>query len=115
MTELDQITGTLYEDKVNGIISTDTFTALLSNNQNEQSSKTERYNALSQWLKNADSKLGDIKVWIKLIRKHLNLKIVSRPVIDELIDHIEIGEKYVINGEKTQEIKIFYKFVGFLG
>ena len=45
LTELDQITGTLYEDKVNGIISTDTFTALLSNNQNEQSSKTERYNA----------------------------------------------------------------------
>lgn len=45
-------------------------------------------------------------------KKHLDLQELDRETIDELIDHIEIGERTVIDGQKQQDIKIFYRFVG---
>ena len=37
---------------------------------------------------------------------------LDRDIVDELIDHIEIGERSVIEGQRRQDIKIFYRFVG---
>ena len=37
---------------------------------------------------------------------------VDREIVEELIDHIEIGERSVIDGQRHQDIKIFYRFVG---
>ena len=45
-------------------------------------------------------------------KKYLDLQELDRETIDELIDHIEIGERTVIDGQKQQDIKIFYRFVG---
>lgn len=53
--------------------------------------------------------------WTALVRKHLNLDVLDRTVIDELIDHIEIGERAIVDGAMQQDIKIFYRFVGFVG
>ena len=36
-------------------------------------------------------------------------------IVLRLIDHIEIGEKKIVNGQKEQEIRIHYKFVGYIG
>lgn len=50
--------------------------------------------------------------WASIIKKYLDLQELDRETIDELIDHIEIGERTVIDGQKQQDIKIFYRFVG---
>lgn len=50
--------------------------------------------------------------WASIIKKYLDLQELDRETIDELIDHIEIRERTVIDGQKQQDIKIFYRFVG---
>ena len=50
--------------------------------------------------------------WASIKKKYLDLQELDRETIDELIDHIEIGERTVIDGQKQQDIKIFYRFVG---
>lgn len=50
--------------------------------------------------------------WASIIKKYLDLQGLDRETVDELIDHIEIGERTVIDGQKQQDIKIFYRFVG---
>ncbi len=50
--------------------------------------------------------------WASIIKKYLDLQELDRETIDELIDHIEIGERTVIDGQKQQDIKIFDRFVG---
>ena len=50
--------------------------------------------------------------WASIIKKYLDLQELDRETIDELIDHIEIGERTVIDGQKQQDIKIYYRFVG---
>lgn len=113
--DIDRVTAELHEDKVTGKISADTFLTLMQKSEAERKEKAARFDTLSAQLKTRNSKEIDITTWIKTIRKYLNLKTLHRTVIDELIDHIEIGEKQVIDGKPTQDIKIFYNFVGFIG
>lgn len=113
--EINRVTAELYEDKVTGKISADAFSTLMQKSEAERKEKAARFDTLSAQLKTRNSKEIDITTWIKTIRKYLNLETLHRAVIDELIDHIEIGEKQVIDGKRTQDIKIFYNFVGFIG
>lgn len=113
--DIDRVTAELYEDKVTGKISADTFSTLMQKSEAERKEKAARFDTLSAQLKTRNSKEIDITTWIKTIRKYLNLETLHRAAIDELIDHIEIGEKQVIDGKCTQDIKIFYNFVGFIG
>ena len=50
--------------------------------------------------------------WASIIKNIWICRELDRETIDELIDHIEIGERTVIDGQKQQDIKIFYRFVG---
>ena len=50
--------------------------------------------------------------WTAIIRKYLDLQELDRAAIDELIDHIEIGERTIVDGQRRQDIKVFYRFVG---
>lgn len=60
----------------------------------------------------AQQKTAAIHNWTAIIRKYLNLKELDRATIDELIDHIEVGERTVVDGQRRQDIKVFYRFVG---
>ena len=53
-----------------------------------------------------------IQNWTAIIRKYLNLQELDRAIVDELIDYIEVGERTVVNGQRHQDIKVFYRFVG---
>jgi len=39
----------------------------------------------------------------------------NRPFPLKLIDKIEVGEREIIYGQKQREIRIHYKFVGYIG
>jgi len=53
-----------------------------------------------------------VRSWTESIRKYSDVTELDRAIIDELIDHIEIGERTVIDGQRRQDIKVFYRFVG---
>lgn len=56
--------------------------------------------------------MANVQKWTAIIRKHLNLQELDRETLDELIDHIEIGERTIVDGQRHQDIKIFYRFIG---
>lgn len=49
------------------------------------------------------------KMWSKI--KSFLRKVKVR-VFDEPVDHIEVGERTVVDGARNQNIKIYYRFVG---
>lgn len=67
---------------------------VMQKSEAERKEKAARFDTLSAQLKTHNSIEIDITTWIKTIRKYLNLETLHRAVIDELIDHIEIGEKH---------------------
>ena len=74
--------------------------------------RTPYWYTLSYYLQSAEKKLAAIQEWTAIIRKFSDLSVIDRAIVDELIDRIEIGERYYTEGQRKQDIKIFYRFVG---
>lgn len=110
--ELEHMAAKLYEDKVGGTISEATFTVLIQKNEQERLQKTKRLDTLLSEIKRFEQDAVNIQNWTAVIRKHLHLQELDRETVDELIDHIEIGEYTDFNGQRSQKIKVFYRFVG---
>lgn len=110
--ELEHMTAKLYEDKVSGAITGATFGILIQKSEQERIQKTEQLNTLLVEVNKAQQDMENIQKWAAVVRKHLHLQELDRETVEELIDHIEIGERTVVDGQKHQDIKIFYRFVG---
>ncbi len=51
--------------------------------------------------------------WLSLIRKYTELTELTAPLLNELVDKIVIHKAIdEEDGSRTQEIEIFYRFVG---
>ena len=110
--ELETMTAKLYEDKYTGAVSEGTFMVLAQKKEQERLAKAERLDALLSEVDKAQQETAAIHNWAAIIRKYLDLQELDRTVIDELIDRIEIGERTVVDGQRQQDIKVFYRFVG---
>lgn len=56
-----------------------------------------------------------MREWASLMRQYRNADILDRNMLLKLIDRIEVGEVYAVNGKKERKIRIHYKFVGISG
>lgn len=110
--ELESMISKIYEDKVSGTVSESTFTVLAQKNEQEWLAKMERLDTLLSEADKTEKEAAAIHRWTAVIRKYLDVSELDRTIIHELIDHIEIGERTVVNGQRRQDIKIFYRFVG---
>lgn len=54
------------------------------------------------------------EMFLNAIRKFMEMKSITAPLIRELIDHIEVHETQGEGKYKTQRIVIFYRFVGYI-
>jgi hypothetical protein len=110
--ELEQMIAKLYEDKVSGTITEAAFTVLIQRSEQEHIQKMKRLDMLLSEVKKSGQTTANIQNWASAIRKHLHLEELNREAVDELIDHIEIGERTVVGGRCSQKVKVFYRFVG---
>jgi len=109
---LETQTEQLYDDKVSGIITADTFTATAAKAEAQRSEIADRLDKLTQTVEQTEEKLSDIQRWVKLIKEKSTFVEVDRDLLECLIDRIEIGEKKLVNGVKTQDVLVYYKYVG---
>ncbi len=100
--------------KVSGAINGDTFSVLIQKSEQERIQKADRLDALLAEERKVQQKVENIHQWADTIRRYLDLQELDREIVEELIDHIEIGERSVIDGQRHQDIKIFYRFVGMI-
>ena len=112
--ELEHMTAKLYEDKVSGAIHGDTFSVLIQKSEQERIQKADRLDTLLAEERKVQQEVENIHQWADTIRPYLDLQELDREIVEELIDHIEIGERSVIDGQRHQDIKIFYRFVGMI-
>ena len=54
-------------------------------------------------------------MWLEAIRQYENIETLDRDILLKLIEKIEIGEREIIGNQKQREIRIHYKFVGYIG
>ena len=114
VAELEDMTAKLYEDKISGAVSAETFALLMGRHEEERIEKVVRLESLTMEIAKVDEETAAICDWARHIRQYMDVQALDRAIIDELIDHIEVGEKVVVDGHKRQSVKIFYRFIGSL-
>lgn len=110
--ELDDRFYQLYEDKLNGVLSEDRFIELSKRceaEQNELKIKLESIKSISVGSAEAEK---NIESYIAIIKEFKDISELDKEIVHRLIDKITVGNKYVIDGVKKQDITIYYKFVG---
>ncbi len=112
VNELERMTVTMYEDKICGRTSEETFHSLIQKNEHERQIKTERLDELMSVVDENERKTSDIRKWVETMRKYLSVESIDRAMVDELVERIIVGEKIRAEDGMRQDITVVYRFVG---
>ena len=112
LTELDKLYAVLYEDKVSGNISERNFRQLSTAYETEQIELERKICEYEQSLRTAKEHNENADVFVNMIKDYSGITELTSAILNTLIDKIVIHEAEIVDGEKVQNIEIFYKFVG---
>jgi len=102
----------LYGNKVSGVITAERFAQMAGTTEGRRQEIENRLTLLEQTETETKTKLSDIQRWVRLIKENAAAIDVDRELLEALIERVEICERRIENGEKTQDVWIYYKFVG---
>jgi len=112
LEELDKIMCSLYEDKALGRIPEQSYFTMLDKYREEQQQKKEQLRQVDARIAQADNGEENASRFFGLAKQFLHAEILTREMACSLIDKIVVGEKTLIDGQKSQDINIYYQFVG---
>ena len=116
LAELDRLFSSLYEDKVMERITERNFEMMSGKYQKEQLEIEARLKEVTETLSDSYEKTQGVRDFLSLIRNYQGIKELDATIINALIDKILVSEREKIaDGTVKQEIKIYYKFIGFVG
>ncbi len=110
--EIDDMFLSLYTDKAKGILSEQRFMKLTAAIEQEQKTNQDRLHELSMVMHQSDTQENDVRTFIREIRQYATIRELDEVVLNRLISKILIGEVKKVDGQKTQEVRIIYNFVG---
>ncbi len=108
--EIDNLIQSLFEEKVSGIVPENIFKRMAKKYDDEQTRIFKELEELQKNLSACRETDKDISSWIAKIKKCLSLETLSREIVLELIERIEVSEVYERDGGEQQDINITYKF-----
>lgn len=110
IAELDTIIQRLYEDNICGKLSDERFVKLSQGYEAEQKSLQKTVNTLKNDLQKYEQDKGNVKQFVEIVKKYLELPELNETILREFVDRIEVS--HADRNTNTQEIKIVYNFIG---
>ena len=110
--ELDMLFERLYEDNVAGKIDDARFAKMSKRYEQEQGENGKRIKALRLELKQSEGKRMDIDDFLITVRRYTNATKITRRMVGELIDHIDVYHAEKQDGVTTQRVVIHYNCIG---
>ena len=110
--EIDGMFLSLYTDKAKGILTEQRFVKLTAALEQEQGANQKRLHDLAVMQSRADAQESEVRTFIKEIRRYAAIEELDESVLNRLISKILIGEVKKVDGQKVQEVRIVYNFVG---
>lgn len=113
LAELDNLLARIYEDRVSEVITARNFSMLSQKYQREQEELEVKISTLAAQLETDREHTENVEKWIMLVKHYTNLSELSADVLNTLIEKILIhSPSKDSDGNRVQEIEIFYRFVG---
>ena len=108
--EIDGLLQNLYEDKISGEVTAELFKRMSQKYSAEQERLITDIGELEAEVNEYQRVEQDLTNWITRIKECLTIGSLTRPIVVELIDRVDVSETYDKNGEKFIDINIAYKF-----
>ena len=110
--ELDMLFERLYEDNVAGKIDDARFAKMSKRYEQEQGENAKKIKALRLELKKDESKRMDIDDFLEMVRRYTDAATITKRMVAELIDHIEVYHAEKQDGVTNQRVVIYYNCIG---
>lgn len=110
--ELDMLFERLYEDNVSGKINDARFAKMSKRYEQEQGENAKKIKALRLELKKDESKRMDIDDFLETVRRYTDATTITKRMVAELIDHIEVYHAEKQDGVTNQRVVIHYNCIG---
>ena len=110
--ELDMLFERLYEDNVSGKIDDARFAKMSKRYEQEQGENAKKIKALRLELKKDESKRMDIDDFLETVRRYMDATTITKRMVAELIDHIEVYHAEKQDGITNQRVVIYYNCIG---
>ena len=110
--ELDMLFERLYEDNVAGKIDDARFAKMAKRYEQEQGENGKRIKALRLELKQSEGKRMDIDDFLATVWRYTNATKITKRMVGELIDHIDVYHAEKQDGVTTQRVVIHYNCIG---
>ena len=110
--ELDMLFERLYEDNVAGKIDDARFAKMSKRYEQEQGENAKKIKALRLELKKDESKRMDIDDFLETARRYTDVATITKRMVAELIDHIEVYHAEKQDGITNQRVVIHYNCIG---
>ena len=102
----------LYEDFTKQLVSEQQFRMLSTHFEQEKKETTEEIEKLKTTADNLKDSTCKAEQLANEMAECAEIKELTTAIVNRLIEKIEVSEPQTIDGEKVQNIRIFYKFVG---
>ena len=112
--ELDTLFERLYEDNVSGKIDDARFAKMAKRYEQEQGENAGRIKTLRLEVKKLDEKRMDVEDFLELetVRRYTDATKITKRMVAELIDHIEVYPAVKEDGVTNQRVTIHYNCIG---
>ena len=112
LSEVDNLFQQLYEDRQNGNITERNYQMMSRRYEDEQTGLEQAIKELTAQRAESDADRGNAEQFSKLIKGYAGIEELSAALLNTLIEKITIGEPQDVDGERIQEVIIYYKFIG---
>jgi len=115
IAELDNIVQRIYEDNISGKLTDERFMKLSRGYEAEQRELTAQTAELAGQIAAQEQKTLDLSRFLAQVRKHTCVEKLTPTLLNELVERIEIHVTDKSGGKRTQQIDVYFNFVGLIG
>ena len=112
IAQLDALFQRLYEDNVSGRISDERFGILSKGYEDEQAALKSSMRELQARLDETERKVSGIGNFLAVVHKYTRIEKLDATILNEFIHKIVIHAPDKSSGKRTQQIDIYYNFIG---
>ena len=112
MEELDRLFRKIYEDNVNGKLNDERFYKLSDGYEAEQEQLKHEIETLKAEVSEADTEATNVSKLIAITKKYTRIDELTPEILNTFVDKIVVHECEKKDGKRTQDIDIYYSYVG---
>lgn len=101
-----------FEQNAGGKLPDDIYADMMDGYKTERDGLTAKLDSLKAIITEAEQESGNINEFTEIITKYIDIQELDSAIVHELIEKIVVHQAQRIDGQRKQEIDIYYRFVG---